>query len=171
MAWWRRRDGACVLRVDWDGPLPTRTSKTHPGPHTLPPPSPLFTTPLRTLVFSSAAPVPAWRYIPVPEVFTVPGPAGGVCALASDVGPLHARFSGSGAWVPAPPGVEGVAALRFSFNTSAVAWGKGGKVLWQGPRDGSKARHYTFFGLQKGSGVVCARSSGGPLNVLARKAG
>jgi hypothetical protein len=139
------------------------------------------------LVFSNPAPTPAWRYIPVPEFFAVPP---GPVSLSSDVGPLHFCFSGTGEWRAEGEGKEGGknAALDFAFARVDVQWGRdaAGPFFTRalGPRP---PKTYTFFaclpggggdgsggysGSESGSGVdvVCARSSGGALSLLARPA-
>lgn len=140
------------------------------------------------LVYSSPAPLPAWRYIPVPEFFAIPPPgagAGRVC-LSSDVGPLHFAFSGLGTWQE--EGEEGArggasdAVLAFSFGRADVSWGRdaagpffsrpfgrgGGGGAGGAPRP---PKTYTFFAYVPGGEVevVGARSSGGALSLLARR--
>jgi len=135
------------------------------------------------LVFSHPAPLPAWRYIPVPEFFAVPPSP---VSLSSDVGPLHFMFSGAGEWKAAAGGeAAGDAALAFAFSRMDVQWGRdaAGPFFTRALGGGGGARPpktYTFFahlpaptdgGRAGGIDIVCARSSGGALSLLARPGG
>ena len=94
------------------------------------------------LVFSAPAPLQAWRYIPVPEFFSLPPPrvtaggAGGgggsdtttppsgpVC-LSSDIGPLHFAFSGAGRFLGGGGSADEDAVLEFAFARADVQWGR-----------------------------------------------
>jgi len=174
----RDADGDAVL-----GALAHALTSPTPLPGAAPAsPSALVGRPWR-LVFSSPAPLPAWRFIPVPEFFALPPTAagGGPVCLSSDVGPLHFAFSGGGRFLESSSsgGAAGDdAVLEFCFTRADVAWGSDapGPFLSRPLGDASTKpkKTYTFFAYLPAGGdggveVVGARSSGGALSLLARR--
>lgn len=118
-----------------------------------------------TLVYAAPAPLPAWRFIPVPEFFDVDGTApGSAVALRSIVfGVLHFAFRGRVAgWDDA------AGALAFRFDRVAVAWGSPDASPFFARDLGRKSdKVYTFFGRHED--FVCARSSSGMVTLLAKE--
>ena len=172
----RDADGDAVL-----GALAHALTAASPLPGSAPPtPAALAGRPWR-LVFSAPAPLPSWRYIPVPEFFALPPSpdAPGPVCLSSDVGPLHFAFSGVGRFLPG----EGACVLEFCFARADVQWGADAPGPFLSRPLGDPAtkpkKTYTFFAYlpaaEEGKGrggveVACARSLGGALSLLARRA-
>ncbi|KAK9831035.1 hypothetical protein WJX74_000789 [Apatococcus lobatus] len=105
------------------------------------------------LIFSSSAPIPPWRYIPIPESFIV-NVADSSFALKSQLGFIGTNFQGSFTWDPL------TSKLNFGFNQlllSCFSWRKTFKldVSW---------KTYTWFYVR--DSLACARSSEGGLIMM-----
>lgn len=101
-------------------------------------------------VFSSSAPIPQWRYIPITEVFVI-NVADSTIALKSQLGFIATNFLGSFNWDPL------TSKLNFGFDQlllSCFSWRKTFKLSrpW---------KTYTWFYVK--DELACARSSDGGL--------
>ena len=101
-------------------------------------------------VFSSSAPIPQWRYIPIAESFII-NVADSTIALKSQLGFVGTNFRGSFTWDPL------TSKLNFGFDQlllSCFSWRKTFKlnVSW---------KTYTWFYVKEA--LACARSSEGGL--------
>lgn len=118
------------------------------------------------LVYAAPSPLKEWRYIPVPETFFVRGTSpGSPCALKSIVfGVFHFSFEGSvTGWD------EGAGALSFRFTQVKISFGSPDAAPFFTKELAHKAdKVYTFFGHDKGNGVLCARSSSGMVTLLSK---
>lgn len=119
------------------------------------------------LVYAAPSPIPAWAYIPVPEVFdlTAGVTPGAPCALRSIVfGVLHFAFRGAVAGWDAENG-----ALSFRFTSVNIAFGSpDAKPFFTKELSRKSDKVYTFFGHDAARGVLCARSSSGMVTLLSR---
>ncbi|KAK9812357.1 hypothetical protein WJX73_004892 [Symbiochloris irregularis] len=107
------------------------------------------------LVFSAPGAIKQWEYIPVAED-VIYNTDSNTIALASDLGPLRTVFKGSFSWDASKR------SMQFGF--SQVELTLFGRTF---TRDlGGSQKTYDFFAI--GETCACARSSRGPLTLLAR---
>jgi hypothetical protein len=81
------------------------------------------------------------------------------------VGPLRFAFRGE---IVAPGWDAAAGSLSFVFRSVEVSWGASPTPFFTRALGRKDAKRYTFFGFQRGEGVVCARSSSGMVALLSK---